>query len=111
MDRDSCIAFIEHDYFGSVSAGDLDATMACFTEDARVFGDFWHVVDTAAARAASRFTVRLAPKADGRYADAGEQTLLNCNFFEFDGAKIRDMIIYYANPGSAGPTPTGYPRG
>ncbi len=148
MDRDSCIAFIEHDYFGSVSAGDLDATMACFTEDARVvirngdqavrrfavqstadavpledfyrhlcgnyaawFGDFWHVVDTAAARAASRFTVRLAPKTDGRYADAGEQTLLNCNFFEFDGAKIRDMIIYYANPGSAGLTPTGYPQG
>jgi hypothetical protein len=36
---------------------------------------------------------------------------LNCNFFEFDGRKIRDMIIYYANPESAGPTPTGYPRG
>jgi len=145
MDRDACIAFIEHDYFGNVRAGALDAIMACFTPDARVairhgdrpvrrfavqasgdadsledfyrhlcgnyeawFGDFWHVVDAGAARAASRFTVRLTPKPDGLYADAGAQELLNCNFFEFDGPRISDMIIYYANPGSAGPT--GYPQ-
>ena len=36
MDRKSCIAFIEQDYFGNVGAGNLQATMNCFTPDANV---------------------------------------------------------------------------
>lgn len=36
MNRDACIAFIEHNYFGNVRAGQLEATMDCFTPDARV---------------------------------------------------------------------------
>jgi hypothetical protein len=76
------------------------------------FGDFEHYVDTSEQRAASRFTVRLTPRPDGLYADAGPQELMNCNFFSFAGNRVHHMIIYYANPGSAfGPAPTGYPKG
>jgi hypothetical protein len=80
------------------------------------FGDYMHYIDTAQERAASRFTVRLTPKPDGLYADAGEQELLNCNFFEFRDDLISDMIIYYANPNAGNATaglsavPTGYPK-
>jgi len=75
------------------------------------FGEFTHYIES--RRAASRFTVRLTPKAGGLYADAGTQELLNCNFFEFDNDLISHMIIYYANPQSDGGTdrnPTGYPK-
>ena len=78
------------------------------------FTEFWHVIDIDAQRAASHFTVGLAPMADGLYADAAKQELLNCNFFEFRDGRISHMIIYYANPASANEnnqvTPTGYPR-
>ena len=77
------------------------------------FGDFEHYVDTGGQRAASRFTVRLTPKPDGLYADAGTQELLNCNFFEFRDDLIGHMIIYYANPNAGSgvsTTPTGYPK-
>jgi hypothetical protein len=74
------------------------------------FGDFEHYIDTGGHRAASRFTVRLTPKAEQLYADAGALELFNCNFFEFHDGLIRHMIIYYANPGAeASATPTGYP--
>ena len=75
------------------------------------FGDYEHYIDIEEQRAASRFTVRLTPKPDGLYADAGTQELVNCNFFEFDGDLISHMIIYYANPtAGASSTPTGYPK-
>ena len=150
IDRDACIELIEQTYFGNVRRGDLDATMACFTPDARViirhgdnperrfgvkpdtgetalrnfyahlcgnyttwFGAFHHTIDGNEDRAASRFTVRLSPKPDKLYADAGDQELLNCNFFEFRNGLISHMIIYYSNPAAGGRqqpgTPTGYP--
>jgi hypothetical protein len=75
------------------------------------FGDYEHYIDIEEQRAASHFTVRLTPKPDGLYADAGTQELVNCNFFEFDGDLISHMIIYYANPtAGASSTPTGYPK-
>jgi hypothetical protein len=77
------------------------------------FGDFEHYIDIEEHRAASRFTVRLAPKRDGLYADAGPLELVNCNFFEFDDDRIVHMIIYYANPKSGAglsTVPTGYPK-
>ena len=86
----------------------------CGNYDAR-FGDFQHFIDIDEQRAASHFKVRLTPKPEGLYAEAGVQELLNCNFFEFNDGLIGHMIIYYANPqgdaatGSA-KTPTGYPR-
>lgn len=76
------------------------------------FGDFEHTIDLGSQRAASRFTVRLTPKPDGLYADAGVQELLNCNFFEFEDGRISHMIIYYANPDPGDDRtdqPTGYP--
>jgi len=153
MDRETCIAFIEHTYFGNVQDGNIDGVMKCFAQQVEViirhgdrparlfkvlpsggetplrdfyrhlcgnydawFGDFRHVVDSAANRAACHFKVCLSPKPDGQYADTGPQELLNCNFFEFDNGVISHMIIYYANPQSGGfvgrgtETPTGYPR-
>jgi hypothetical protein len=74
------------------------------------FRDFKHFVDLDAQRSACYFTVRLTPKADGLYADAGVQTLQNCNFFEYEDGRIRQMIIYYSNSDSADGTPTGYPK-
>jgi hypothetical protein len=75
------------------------------------FGEFEHYIDSEEQRAASRFTVRLTPKPDGLYSDAGTQELVNCNFFEFHDDLISHMIIYYANPtaGASG-MPTGYPK-
>jgi hypothetical protein len=152
MDRETCIAFIEQSYFGSVQAGNIDAVTGCFTEQAEVvirhgdhperffkvrpaedetnlrgfydhlcgnydasFSDFRHFIDGTANRAACHFKVRLRPKPNGLYVDAGEQELRNCNFFEFDDGLISHMIIYYANPqASEAPDhlaarPTGYP--
>ncbi len=36
LSRDECIELIEERYFGSVSRGDVDAALACFTPDALV---------------------------------------------------------------------------
>jgi hypothetical protein len=74
------------------------------------FGDFQHYIDGGAQRSACYFTVQLTPKPDGLYAAAGRQTLQNCNFFDYKGDRIRHMIIYYSNTGSADGTPTGYPQ-
>jgi len=74
------------------------------------FGDFNHFVDLDAQRSACYFSVRLTPKSDGLYADAGVQTLQNCNFFQYEDDRIRHMIIYYSNSGSVDDTPTGYPK-
>ena len=79
------------------------------------FGNFRHFIDVEAKRAACHFDVRLTPSVAGLYANAGVQTLRNCNFFEFREDRIDRMTIYYANPqpgGAAGrpaDAPTGYP--
>lgn len=36
MKRDDCIKLVEEAYFGNVMKGDIDAILACFTEDSRV---------------------------------------------------------------------------
>lgn len=81
------------------------------------FGEYRHYIDLEQDSAASRFTVRLEPKADGLYAGAPTQELYNCNFFEFRDGRISDMIIYYSNPelktddaGNQQNKPTGYPQ-
>jgi ketosteroid isomerase-like protein len=77
------------------------------------FEDFTHYVDADNDRCATHFRVRLTPKADSLYLEAGVQILQNCNFFRCRAGKIDDMILYYANPASANaaqPAPTGFPK-
>jgi hypothetical protein len=76
----------------------------------RGFGEFSHFVDIEAQSSACYFTVRMTPKPDGLYADAGEQILHNCNFFEYVDGRIQHMIIYYSNSEPGGNRPTGYPK-
>ena len=71
------------------------------------FGDYHHYYDAEAHTGASRFQVRLTPRADR--PDVAPQHLFNCNFFELEGDKIREMLIYYSNPGAAEQSATGYP--
>lgn len=78
------------------------------------FEDFEHFVDLNAQRCAATFRVTLAPKPGSAYAARGTLTLLNCNFFWLENARIARMIVYYANPDTGGPLegkPTGYPQG
>jgi hypothetical protein len=70
------------------------------------FGDYHHYYDPVAHTGASRFQVRLTPRPGQNVA---AQHLFNCNFFELDGGKIREMLIYYSNPGAAAEAATGYP--
>ncbi len=78
------------------------------------FTEFVHYIEPEAGRCAARFLVTLTPRAESAYRDAGVQRLRNCNFFECRDGRIRDMIVYYTNPGSAGeavgPRPTGFPK-
>ena len=71
------------------------------------FGDYHHYYDPEAHTGASRFQVRLTPRPDR--PDVAAQHLFNCNFFELAGDKIREMLIYYSNPGAATQAATGYP--
>jgi hypothetical protein len=74
------------------------------------FGNFSHFIDLPAQKSACHFQVRLNPKAEGLYADAGVQELRNCNFFVYNDMRISHMIIYYSNPQADGADrPTGYP--
>ena len=72
------------------------------------FGDYRHYYDAETHTGASRFQVRLTPR-PGQQVDA--QHLLNCNFFVLEGKKIREMLIYYSNPGANDGAATGYPGG
>jgi len=80
------------------------------------FGDFVHYIDADIGMCACTFTVKLTPKQDSEYFTAGVQTLNNCNFFSYEGGKIKEMTIYYSNTeaGAAAnqsvSSPTGYPR-
>lgn len=146
--RHEYIELIEERYFGSLSHGDIEAALTCFTPDAVVtirhgdslartfkadsegpdalrrffehllanydpsFIDFIHYIDAENGRCASRFTARLTPRSDAANTVEGVQELRNCNFFDLADGRIREMLIYYTNPGSEsgdGSTPTGYP--
>jgi hypothetical protein len=74
------------------------------------FGNFVHYMDANHDRAASRFLVRLTPKAGGEYDGWPVQELNNCNFFDFRDGLIQHMIVYYSNPTADQSTPTGYPQ-
>jgi ketosteroid isomerase-like protein len=149
LSREECIELVEERYFGSVSRGDVETALACFTPDAEVtirhgdapprtfradsdgapalrsflehllanyeprFTDFVHYVDVENERCASRFVVRLTARPESAAAASGDQELRNCNFFDLADGRIRSMVIYYTNPGSAGGDssgPTGYPE-
>jgi hypothetical protein len=70
------------------------------------FGEFEHYVDVDAQRIASRFVVRLTTRKPDEHPSA---QLLNCNFFDLEDGRIRNMIIYYTNPGAGENGYTGYP--
>ena len=72
------------------------------------FGEYQHYYDPETHTGASRFQVRLTPRPG---QDVQAQHLFNCNFFELKGDKIREMLIYYSNPGAAAEAATGYPGG
>ncbi len=77
------------------------------------FSEFVHFTDPTHDRCAVYFKVRLTPKTDSAYKEAGVLNLRNCNFFVCRDGKINDMTLYYANPGAAdaaGPAPTGFPK-
>jgi len=74
------------------------------------FSGFDHFVDVESGRCAATFDVALAPKPGSAYLDSGERRLKNCNFFHCRDGKIRDMIIYYADPGAEAGMPTGFPK-
>ena len=74
------------------------------------FTNFRHFIDPASESCAAYFNVELAPKPDSAYLGAGTRNLNNCNFFHYRAGKIFDMIIYYADPGAAPDTPTGFPK-
>ena len=80
------------------------------------FTEFVHYVDVANECCAATFLVTLTPKPGSAYGDAGVQRLRNCNFFRCQDGLIREMTIYYSNPGTAdgrdarGSRPTGFPQ-
>lgn len=111
------IARVEH-YFAAVDRMDLPATLACFTDDARVtiatfdtvyggreteirgmftrlfarYASVWHGgfdhVVQAPARIASRFTVR-------NLSHQAQATVKhNCNFFRLREDRFDEMVVY-----------------
>jgi ketosteroid isomerase-like protein len=112
------IALVERSYFENVDGKNLDATLACFTEDAeltvqtantthkgheeigRMFrdfmrdtpviqhGDYSHVVDVDNQLIASQFFAR------NELADGSEVFMRNCNFFVLQDARFNKVTIY-----------------
>lgn len=118
-------ALVVH-YFAAVDRMDLDATLACFTADARVtiatydtvyrgrdsevrgmysrlfarYASVWHGdfdhVVAAPQRIASQFTVR-------NVTPQGTVTVKhNCNFFRLQRGRICDMNVYMSGDNSLG---------
>jgi ketosteroid isomerase-like protein len=111
-------------YFAAVDRMDLDATLHCFTEDARVtiatfdtvyrgrdtevrtmyerlfarYASVWHGdfdhVPQPPARIASQFTVRNVS------LQGGEVIKHNCNFFHVRESRICDMSVYLSGDNS-----------
>ena len=112
------ISLVEDSYFYNVDNKNLDAALACFTEDAeltvqtahvthrghdeirRMFGDFMrdtpviyhgdytHVTDVDNQLIASQFLAR------NNLADGSEVSMRNCNFFVLQGGKFAKVTIY-----------------
>ena len=82
--------------------GYFDYVFETYTVDG--YSNFRHFVDVDAQLIASMFEVTLTPKPGSALAQegVGTQTLLNCNFFECTNGRFRDVVIYYANPATAG---------
>jgi len=117
------VALVER-YFAAVDRMDLDATLACFTEDARVtiatfdttyrgrdtevcgmyerlfarYASVWHGdfdhVAQPPDRIASQFTVR------NMSLQGSETVKHNCNFFRMRDACICDMTVYMSGDNS-----------
>ena len=112
------IILVEDSYFHNVDNKNLDATLACFTEDAeltvqtahithrgqgeirRMFGDFMrdtpmiyhgdysHVTDVENQLIASQFLAR------NKLADGSEVSMRNCNFFVLRDGLFAKATIY-----------------
>ncbi len=112
------ISLVEDSYFYNVDNKNLDATLACFTEDAeltvqtahvthrgqeeirRMFGDFMrdtpviyhgdysHVADVENQLIASQFVAR------NNLADGSEISMRNCNFFVLRDGQFAKVTIY-----------------
>ena len=123
LDRDGLCALVEH-YFDAVDRMDLQATLACFTDDAQVtiatfdtlyqgrdtairgmyerlfarYASVWHGafdhVVDGPARIASRFTVRNCT------ANGAITVKHNCNFFRLRGDRIVEMSVYMSGDNS-----------
>lgn len=125
LDAAGLQALVER-YFDAVDRKDVAATLACFTPEAhfcianhgthyhgldalrgmyerlneryaRVWhGDFDHVLDVPAQRAASRFRVE-------NTTHAGEKLEKNnCNFFRVEGDRFAEVFVYMSGENSLG---------
>lgn len=125
LDAEGLRALVER-YFSAVDRMDVDATLACFTPDAHFcianhgvsyhghealrgmyerlngryakvwHGDFDHVLDVPAQRAASRFRVENTTR-EGAVLHKN-----NCNFFRVDGGKFVEVFVYMSGENSLG---------
>lgn len=124
--HEQLLAVLVESYFAAVDRMDLAATLACFTEDARVtiatfdtvyrgrdteiqgmyrrlfarYSSVWHGdfdhVVQPPERVASQFTVR-------NVSPQGVRTVKhNCNFFRFRQGRICDMCVYMSGDNSLG---------
>ncbi|MGB3634976.1 MAG: nuclear transport factor 2 family protein [Rubrobacteraceae bacterium] len=119
--REDYIKMVEDQYFANVDLKDLEAVLDCFHHDAvfvvqsafsthegrdtgikemfeRLFrnyapkilhSNFRHVVDVPKGCCASQFSVENISAYDGT-----EAVMSNCNFFYFDGEKIKSVYVY-----------------
>jgi ketosteroid isomerase-like protein len=81
----------------------LEAFMAAGRDFELSYQDFLHVVDCAACRIASRFTLLMVPRAGGAQAHMPARRMHNCNFFQFRDGQLIDVVAYFCNPGQAAP--------
>jgi len=118
LSANQMISLVEHSYFHNVDNKNLDAALACFTEDAqltvqtayvthrgqagirRMFGDFMrdtpviyhgeftHVTDVENQLIASQFLAR------NNLADGSEVSMRNCNFFVLQDGLFAEVTIY-----------------
>lgn len=125
LDAAGLRALVER-YFAAVDRKDVEATLACFAPDAHFcianhgtsyhgltalrgmyerlneryakvwHGDFDHVLDLAAQRAASRFRVE-------NTTHAGEVLVKdNCNFFRVEDGRFVEVFVYMSGENSLG---------
>ena len=76
----------------------LDAFMAAAGRFELEYRDFVHHVDTEATRVASYFSLTMRPKLAGT---GPTRRMRNCNFFQFEGGRLTNVVAYFCNPGVA----------